>query len=104
MVIVRADIKNLEFANSEDLLKSKELKNLIMWSVPRSIEYAMNNNKQSAPIFEIGTSDYYLEIDRTNWISALESVMEFKAEEDTNDSYIECAKIRDLINRISEKV
>lgn len=99
-VIIRADIKDLEFATAEDLMASEQLRNLIMWSVPRSIEESIKSNKQTAPIFQIGTSNYYLELPKSSWISSLETVMEYRATQDTKEGYEECAKIRNLLEKV----
>lgn len=101
-VVIRADIKDLELATADDLVKSEQLNNLVRWSTVASITASLKNKKQFATLFQIGTTEYYLEMHRDQWISALQSIMEFKMQQDTKDSYEECAKLRDLIAEIKE--
>ena len=68
--------------------------------VPASIEYAIENKKTFASIFEINDSNCYIELHKNQWIQALETCILFYIEE---EDYEACNKITKLIEKIKKK-
>jgi hypothetical protein len=79
------------------LVENVEIKETIIVETIVAIKEGINKNKKSTPIFEIADSNCYVEIERTEWKSALENVIKYYLSKEEYDMCIEC---RDLINRI----
>lgn len=93
----RALFENIDQLKAEDIQNSDILKTLLKKEAPKAIEYAMENNKIFASIFEINDSNSYIELHRNQWIHALETCILFYVEE---EDYESCNKITKLIESI----
>jgi hypothetical protein len=97
---VRAIFEGLDRLTAEDIQKSEILKNLLLLHVPQSIQYALENGKIFATVFEINNSGEYIEIHKTFWVSALETTVLWLVE---IEDYERCAEIQSLITAIKTK-
>ena len=97
---VRALFDNIESLTSEDIAKSTQLKDLLKMQVPISVYEAHTAKKQFATIFEINSSDSYLEIPKKDWIPALETCIMWYLE---SEEYEKCTKIKSIIAEINKK-
>ena len=61
------------------------------------ISDAIKSKIKTAILFELGQSEYYVEIEKHEWKQALQTCLDRLI--DVED-YTECARIRDLINKI----
>ena len=68
--------------------------------VPVSIYEAHTANKQYASIFEINSSDNYIEIPKKDWVQALETCIMWHLE---SEDYEKCSKIKDISAEIQKK-
>jgi hypothetical protein len=96
----RAVFENLDSLKAKDIQNSEILKTLLKKEVPQSIEYAIENKKTFAAIFEINDSNCYIELHKNQWIQALETCIIFYIEE---EDYESCNKITKLIEKIKKK-
>lgn len=96
----RAIFENIDNLTAQDIQSSEILKTLIKNEVPKSIEYAMDNKKTFASIFEINDSNCYIELHKNQWIQALETCVLFYIEE---EDYESCNKITKLVERLKKK-
>ncbi len=97
---IRAIFEDVENLTTEEILKSQALKDLLKIQVPVSILDAHKSKKQSAPIFEINSTDHYIEISKKDWIQALETCIIWYLE---TEEYEKCSKIRDIIEDLQKK-
>jgi transcription antitermination factor NusA-like protein len=96
----RAVFENVNSLKAQDIQSSEILKTLLKKEVPESIEYAIENKKTFASIFEINDSNCYIELHRNQWIQALETCILFYIEE---EDYESCNKITKLIEKVKKK-
>jgi hypothetical protein len=90
----RAIFENIGTLTAQDIEASNILKGLLKVEVPKAIEYAIQNKKTFASIFEINDSNSYIELHKNQWISALETCILFYVEE---EDYEACNKMTKLI-------
>lgn len=96
----RAVFENINELKAQDIQSSEILKTLIKKEVPNSIEYALENRKTFASIFEINDSNCYIELHKNQWVQALETCIIFYIEE---EDYESCNRITKLIDKIKKK-
>jgi len=61
------------------------------------IKDALATNNKTAILFEVGKSDYYIEISKDQWKQALQTCIDRLVE---TEKYEECSKIKQLIDKI----
>jgi hypothetical protein len=61
------------------------------------IKDAIKNRAKTAILFELGKSEYYVELDKTEWKQALQSCMDMYIEKEL---YERCSDIKILIDKI----
>jgi hypothetical protein len=96
----RAIFEKIGTLTAQDIEASNILKGLLKVEVPKAIEYAIQNKKTFASIFEINDSNSYIELHKNQWISALETCILFYVEE---EDYESCNKMTKLIESIRSK-
>lgn len=96
----RAVFENIELLTAQNIQTSQVLKELLKKETPKAIEYALENKKTFASIFEINDSNCYIELHKNQWIQALETCIIFYIEE---EDYESCNKITKLIEKIKKK-
>jgi hypothetical protein len=96
----RAVFDNIESLTAQDIQTSEVLKTLIKKETPKAIEFALDNKKTFASIFEINDSNSYIELHKNQWVQALETCILFYIEE---EDYESCNKITKLIEKIKKK-
>ena len=84
-------------ASYEMLTEVPGLKEVIIEETVLAIKEGIKKNKKSTPIFEIAGSDYYVELEKSNWKPSLENALEYYLEKEDYNKCIEC---RDLINQL----
>lgn len=97
--VIRAIFDNIEGVSSEDIAGSEILKNLLSENVPQSIARAHSMNQDHATVFEINTSECYVEIPKSQWVPALESIISWYSDEKVQD-YEKCAEIAKLVQAV----
>lgn len=61
------------------------------------IRDAISNKNKTATLFQIAKSEYYLELDRSQWKQALQTCIDRLIE---GEKYEECSKIKTLMDKI----
>jgi hypothetical protein len=61
------------------------------------IKDAINNKKKTAILFNLDESNYYIEIDKSQWKQALQTCMDLLVEQ---EDYLACSSIKKLIDKI----
>lgn len=79
------------------LTENIEIKEAIIAETITAIKDGISKNKKSTSIFEIADSNYYIELERTEWKSTLENVMQYYV---TKEDYDTCIKCRKLIEKL----
>lgn len=97
---IRAIFEDVENLSIEHITKSQALKDLLKVQVPITILEAHDSKKQSATIFEINSTDHYIEIPKKDWVQALETCIIWYLE---TEEYEKCSKLRDTIEDIQKK-
>ena len=79
------------------LTENEKVKEAIIVETITAIKEGIYKNKKSTPIFEIADANCYIEIERSQWESALKTVLEYYIEKEEYDM---CAECRDLIEKL----
>jgi len=96
---VRAIFDNVESLSSDQIKDSEILKSLLKNEVPRAIEDAMINKKSFASLFEINSTNNFVEIHKNYWADSLSKCLHWYLEDGTED-YETCNHISKLIESI----
>jgi hypothetical protein len=97
--VIRAMFNDIEQLTSEDIQASDILRDLLKMEAPHAIEEAIANKKVYATIFEINTSNSYIEIHRRYWIDTLDTCLRWYLEE-KSENYEMCGSIAKLVEKI----
>lgn len=95
--IPKALFEPFEHVEVANLLDNEALITMIKRETPLAIEEAFKQRKTFATLFEIGGTDFFLDLPKQSWISALESCIAFKLEE---EEFEDCIAIKNLIEQI----
>jgi hypothetical protein len=98
--VVRALFDNLDMLSAEDIASSEMLKALLSENVPTSIKRAYALGSDHASIFEINDSESYVEIHKSQWVPALETIISWYSDESVQD-YEKCVELSKLIQEIT---
>ena len=93
--IIRLKFKN--GATYDHIQKTPEIQDLIHEELLTAIRNGIKRNFSKITLLQIGYSDYSLELDRSQWKKSLKHIQNKYISE---ERYIECAKIRDLIKQL----
>ena len=85
----KADIKAI--CDNETFIKA------VFKEAVDSIKDAIKTKKQTAILFELNRSDYYIEISKDQWKQALQTCLDKLIE---NEQYEECSEIKILMDKI----
>lgn len=96
---IRAYFTNIDRLSSDDIAKLETVKPLLSENVPLSIRRAYDANQNYASVFEINESDTYLEIHKSQWIKAIETIISWYSHESVQD-YEKCVELTKLISLI----
>jgi hypothetical protein len=81
-----------------DALSSNEVfSNAVFKEAFEGIKDAIKTRSKTAVLFELGTSEYYIELQKQDWEQALQSCIDRFVED---EKYEECIKIKDVIEKI----
>lgn len=97
---IKALFNNITKLTKEDISNSKDFKFMLKTEIPKRIEKALKDKKDVATIFEINSSNTYIEIGKSDWITSLEKCMEWYGED---EDYTTCIKLKELVKTIKEK-
>lgn len=96
---IRAIFDGLDQLTSEQIKKSDILKSLLKNEVPKAIEDALANKKTFASIFEINSSNNYVELHKHYWVDALTVCLNWYIEDPAED-YEMCIRISKMIETL----
>jgi hypothetical protein len=96
--IIRVKLQN--GATFEQIQDKSKFQEIILEELIIAIEDGIKKNKKSVNLFEIGDSYQLIELKRSQWKRSLNYVIKRYASKDECESYMKCAKIRDLISRV----
>ena len=81
----------------EALCNNKIFSRAVYSEAVEGIKDAIKNRAKTAILFELGKSEYYVELDKTEWKQALQTCMDRYVEKEL---YETCAEIKILIDKI----
>lgn len=84
-------------ANIEALCGNEIFARAVYKETIASIKDAINNKSKTAILFELEKSEYYIEINKSEWTQALQSCIDKLIE---TEDYEMCIQIKDLIDKI----
>lgn len=84
-------------ASAEVLCENKTFSDAVFIETVAGIKEAIKNKDKTAILFQIAKSDYYLELDKSQWSQALQTCLDRLIED---EKYEECGKIKILIDKI----
>ena len=79
------------------LVENIEIKEAIIEETVSAIKDGITKNKKSTSLFEIADSNCYVELERSEWKSTLENVIQYYI---IKEDYTKCVKCRDLIEKL----
>lgn len=79
------------------LVENTEIKEAIIEETISAIKDGITKNKKSTSLFEIADSNCYVELERSEWKSTLENVIQYYI---VKEDYDKCVKCRDLIEKL----
>ena len=81
----------------EALVSNEVFANAVYLETVNGIKDAITNKRKTAILFELDKSDYYVEINKSEWKQALESCIEKLVEV---EKYEQCIDIKKIIDKI----
>ena len=99
---VRALFDNIDMLTADDIAESLVLKDLIAENLPKGIAKAHKAAQDRVSVFEINSTEVYVEIERPQWIPALETVISWYSDETVQD-YEKCIELSKLIEEIKKR-
>ena len=96
---VRAVFDNIDMMSADDIADSMVLRDLIAVNLPKAIAKANNAGHDRVSIFEINATETYVELERPQWIPALETVISWYSDENVQD-YEKCIELSKLIEQV----
>lgn len=85
-------------APDPDLLISNEVfSEAVYKEAVEGIRDAIKNKATTAILFEVGVSEYYVQIEKRDWIPALQICLDRFVEK---EQYEQCIEIQEMINKI----
>ena len=97
--IPRAVFEPIEEVSCEELLTIQHLHDMVLKETPLAIKEALRTKKDTATLFEISGLDYYLNIPRLYWVSALQRCSDVLSVE---EKFEECISIQKLIEEVQK--
>jgi hypothetical protein len=90
-------IKGEGQADIEALCDNETFTRAVFTETIAGIKDAINTKSKTAVLFQLAKSDYYLELDKSQWKQALQTCIDRFIE---SEQYEECSKIKLLIDKI----
>jgi hypothetical protein len=90
-------IKGEGQADIDALCKNKMFVKAVYIETIAGIKDAINTKSKTAILFQIAKSEYYLELDKSQWKQALQTCIDRLIE---TEQYEECSKIKVLMDKI----
>jgi hypothetical protein len=86
-----------EGATYDQLSEIPEMKTLVIETTKNAIIDGIKKNKKSITLFEIANTTYTIDLDKSQWVTSLEKMIDYYAEK---EDYNACISIKDLIKQI----
>ena len=83
----------------EALLQAETLVELVYTEVLPAIEEAIKTKKTSATLFQINSTDAYLELPRASWINAIDSCILYLSQKEKYEVCEELAALKTKLNK-----
>ena len=90
-------IKGEGQADIEALCGNEVFANAVFTETIAGIKDAINTKSKTATLFQLEKSDYYLELEKSQWKQALQTCIDRLIE---TEQYEECSKIKVLMDKI----
>ena len=90
-------IKGEGQADIDALCENEVFVNAVFVETIAGIKDAINTKSKTATLFQIAKSEYYLELERSQWKQALQTCIDRLIDE---EKYEECSKIKVLMDKI----
>lgn len=90
-------IKGEGQADIDALCENEVFTNAVYVETIAGIKDAINTKSKTATLFQIAKSEYYLELDKSQWKQALQTCIDRLIEQ---EKYEECSKIKVLMDKI----
>ena len=84
-------------ADIEALSNNEVFSTAVFKETFEGIKDAIKTKSKTAVLFELGRSEYYIEIEKRDWEQALQSCIDRFVED---EKYEECVRIKDVIEKI----
>ena len=91
------NVKGEGQADIEALCENEVFVSAVFTETIAGIKDAINTKSKTATLFQIAKSDYYLELEKSQWKQALQTCIDRLIE---IEQYEECSKIKALIDKI----
>ena len=83
--------------DAEALCNAEGFVNAVFIEAVEGIKDALITNKKTAMLFEVGKSDYYIEISKDQWKQALQTCLDRLI---VDEKYEECSEIKVIMDKI----
>lgn len=90
-------IKGEGQADIDALCENEVFVNVVFVETIAGIKDAINTKSKTATLFQIAKSEYYLELEKSQWKQALQTCIDRLIDE---EKYEECSKIKVLMDKI----
>jgi hypothetical protein len=97
-MVVNVDGNEGGIPSVEGLCSNDVFKEAVYKETVESIKDAIKNKRKIAVVFDLYKSEYYLEINKSEWIQALQSCLDVLVEK---EDYLNCVSIKELIDKIN---
>lgn len=97
--IVKAVFDNLDQLTKEDIISSQMFKDVLKRHVPRAIEEAIAGKKAFATVFEINSTNSFIDIHKNYWADSLSVCLNWYLEDGSED-YETCNRISKMIESL----
>lgn len=95
--VLNIDIEGDVEEGFEMLLKSPQIKEVVLAEVVKAVTFGIDKNKKEIELFKINQSNYVVTIKVEQWKPSLDRALEYYVEKEEWD---ECIKCRDLIHKL----
>lgn len=100
---VRALFDNIDTLTADEIASSATLKDLIAKNLPNGIAKSHRAGHSRVSIFEINSTEVYVEIEKPQWIPALQTVISWYSDEKVQD-YEKCVELSKLIEEVKKPI
>lgn len=84
-------------ATYEHICLVQGMEDLVMKTTVEAVAEGIEKKKKTVSLFEVADSEYFIELEKPQWVSSLEKAMKYYA---GLEDYNTCIKCRELIKQI----